>query len=333
MERVRVGVIGCGGIAIYHLSNLIRVPEAEVVALADVNPASRDRVLRFIPVVKNAPFFKDYMRMLDEVEMDAVEILTPHALHHKQIIESLERGLHVLVEKPMVCNTEQALDVVRRAEASGKVVMVSYQRHLMGRFRLVKRLIAEGRIGRVRFIQAFLAQNWLEFSRGTWRQDPKLSCGGQLIDSGSHILDFVLWATGLTPEEVYAYSDNLGAPVDVNTAIALKFKEGAEGCISIIGDLPDDFIESYIFLGDRGMITLDERGLRLIERGKPYVLEASRYPQTKSPDQGFVDTILGRSENPAPPMCGLRVAQLTDAIYKAISEGSPVKLKNLEAYV
>ena len=199
----------------------------------------------------------------------------------------------------------------------------------MGRFRLVKQLIAEGRVGEVKFIQAFLAQNWVDLSRGTWRQDPKLSCGGQLIDSGSHILDFILWATGLTPEEVYAYSDNLGAPVDVNTAIAVKFKEGAEGCISIIGDSPDSFMENYIFLGDKGMIVMDERGLRLIERGKPYVLEASRYPRTKSPDQGFIDTILGRCENPSPPICGLRVAQLTDAIYKAASEGRPVKLKDL----
>lgn len=329
MEEVRIGIIGCGGIAIYHLSNLIRIPEAKVVALADVNPAARNRVLKFIPVVKNTPFYRDSSKMLDEVEMDAVEILTPHALHHRQILEALERGLHVLVEKPMVCNTEQALDIVRRAEASGKVVMVSYQRHLMGRFRLVKQLIAEGKVGKVRFVQAFLAQNWVEFSRGTWRQDPKLSCGGQLIDSGSHILDFVLWSSGLTPEEVYAYSDRLGTPVDVNTAIVLRFKDGAEGCISIIGDSPADFVESYIFLGDKGMITLDERGLRLIERGKPYVLEASRYPRTKSPDQGFIDTILGRCENPAPPVCGLRVAQLTDAVYKAISEGRPVKLKDL----
>lgn len=329
MEKVRIGIIGCGGIAIYHLSNLLRIPEARVVALADVNPAARDRVLRLIPVVKDTPFYEDYVKMLDEFEMDAVEILTPHALHHKQILESLERGLHVLVEKPMVCNTEQALDIVHRAEESGKVVMISYQRHLIGKFRLLKQLIGEGRIGKIKFVQAFLAQNWANFSKGTWRQDPKLSCGGQLIDSGSHILDFILWATGLTPDEVYAYSDNLGTPVDVNTAIALRFREGAEGCISIIGDSPVDFLENYVFLGDKGMITLDGGGLRLIERGKPYVLEASRYPRTKSPDQGFVDTILGRCENPAPPVCGLRVAQLTDAIYKAVSEGRPVKLKDL----
>lgn len=330
MGEVRIGIIGCGGIAIYHLSNLVAIPEARVVALSDINPAARDKVLSHVPAVKTAPFYENYVKMLDEVEMDAVEILTPHALHYRQIVESLERGLHVLVEKPMVCNTEQALEVVRKAEASGKVVMVSYQRHLMGRFKLAKQLIAEGRIGKVMFIQAFLAQNWASFTRGTWRQDPKLSCGGQLIDSGSHILDFILWATGLTPEEVYAYSDNLGTPVDVNTAIALRFKEGAEGCISIIGDSPVDFMESYIFLGNRGVVTLDERGLRLIESGGPYILEAFRYPATKSPDQGFVDTILGRCENPAPPVCGLRVAQLTDAVYKAISERRPVKVRELE---
>lgn len=327
MRQIRIGLIGCGNVAIGHATNLTRIPEAEIAALADVDESRVERLLGLVPAARGARVFADYREMLDEADLDAVEVLTPHALHYPQIVESLERGLHVLVEKPMVCSARQAYDVVKRA--SDRVVMVSYQRRLIGIYRMAKRLIGEGRIGELNFVHAFMAQGWLAISDGTWRQDPELGCGGELVDSGSHILDFILWATGLRPEEVSAYSQDLGRPVDVNTAAVVRFEGGAIGSLSIVGSAPPGFTQRYVFVGDRGMMTLDERGLRLREHGGEFTLEAARPPPSTTPDRAFVDVILGRRENPAPPICGLRVAELTDAIKESISRGGPVRVRHM----
>jgi len=204
MEKIRMGFIGCGGNATGHIGRALEMPEVRVAALCDVNSASIARVKERYPALGEAPVFADYQKMLAQVELDAVEISTPHTLHFEQIMASLDRGLHVLTEKPMVCTSAHARAAIEKSRAAGKILMVAYQRHLAPQFRYVRNQIMAGELGKIQFISALQDQNWYLGTLGTWRQQLSLSGGGQLNDSGSHLLDILLWMTGLEVEEVQA---------------------------------------------------------------------------------------------------------------------------------
>jgi predicted dehydrogenase len=135
MAPIRMGFIGCGGNARGHIGRVLEMGECEVVALCDSSEGSLQAACERYEDVANLPRFVDYKEMLDSVEMDAVQISTPHTLHFEQIMASLDKGLHVLSEKPMVCTVDHAHQVIAKAEESGKVLMVSYQRHLGAQYR------------------------------------------------------------------------------------------------------------------------------------------------------------------------------------------------------
>ena len=200
---------GAAGNASGHIGQVLQIPEAEVAALCDpqpgepsTGPSSATRGARHVRT------FADHREMLAEAELDAVEISTPHTLHFQQIMDSLDKGCHVLTEKPMVCTVDHAHQVIRRAREADRVLMVSYQRHLEPVYRFVRNQVRAGDLGEIQFISALQDQGWYRAQQGQWRQDPALSGGGQLNDSGSHLLDVVLWMSGLAVEEVQAWMDN-----------------------------------------------------------------------------------------------------------------------------
>ncbi|MEM3692801.1 MAG: Gfo/Idh/MocA family oxidoreductase [Candidatus Bathyarchaeia archaeon] len=326
-EEVRIGIIGCGGIASFHIGNLSRVPEAKIIALADVREENALKLQASFPTLSGCEVYGDYKKMLQGSKLDAVEILTPHTLHFQQALDSLKAGLHVLVEKPLVCKVDHAKRLIKEAEGANRVLMVSYQRHYQPTFRYMKRAIESGELGDVQFISALQGQNWLQSTKGTWRQDPELSGGGQLNDSGSHLLDIILWTTGLRATEVHAYIDNLGAPVDINSAIALRLSNGAEASIAVVGNSPI-WWEDLTIWGSKGMLLYRNGRLQHVSWGANAIQEPLTFPPgPPSPDANFVNAILGREAPESPALCGLRVIELTEAAWKSAKTGKPVKIK------
>src|SRR5438876_758701 len=100
--KIRVGLIGLGNNMMGHVRRLLEIPEVQIVAAVDPVAASQAQFQERYPSLAKVPVFTDHGEMLRRVQPDAVEISTPHAFHCRQIVESLEAGAHVLVEKPMV---------------------------------------------------------------------------------------------------------------------------------------------------------------------------------------------------------------------------------------
>ncbi len=329
MDKVRIGLLGCGGNMGGHLRRLMDMPDVEIVALTDPNAASFERLFTRVPEAKELPRFADHKEMLATVDMDAVEISTPHTLHFQQIMDSLDKGLHVLTEKPMVCSVDHAFEVMEKAEEVGKILMVSYQRHLAPAFRFIRNQIQAGEIGEVQFIQAMQDQHWYENQQGKWRQVQSLSGGGQLNDSGSHLLDIVLWMIDKTPETVSAMMDNFDTEVDINSALTIKFENGALANFSVVGTGPGPGMwEDITIWGSKGAI-YSRNGKVTCKYGGKDAVEINDLPSRfGSPDQNFVDAILGRDEIQIPPSCGLRVIQLTEAAWESAEKGGlPVRVK------
>ncbi|HEY3782439.1 MAG TPA: Gfo/Idh/MocA family oxidoreductase [Fimbriimonadaceae bacterium] len=194
---VTVGMIGCGGFQRYRLGNLFKVKEAKVVALVDPDTEQIQKTIEAYPQLADCPVFEDYRQMLKGVKPDAVMIATPHTQHADQIVDSFEAGAHVCCEKPLVTTVKDAHRVIEARDKAGKVGLVSYQRHYQPEYRYIREKIQNGEAGKVQFVSAIQEQGWLKATSGTWRQKLSLSGGGQLNDSASHLLDVILWVTGL----------------------------------------------------------------------------------------------------------------------------------------
>ena len=324
-RKLRMGFIGAGGIAIGHYQRFAAVKEAEVVALTEPSAASLKRFCAQCSGAAALPVYGDYREMLARETLDGVVILSPHTAHYEQICVSLKQGLHVLSEKPMVCSIKHAKEVIAKAKAAEKVLMLSYQRHFDPMFRYMRDVIASGKLGEVQFVQAIQAQEWLQLTRGTWRQVPEESGGGQLNDSGSHLIDIVMWVTGMKVKEVFARAENFDAKVDINTTLAMTFENGALGSMSVIGNAPG-WWEDHSIVGSKGALYLrqGQEVIHLDAKGKAVKVKLPKY--AKNPDSNFVASILGKDVPQTPPECGLRTIEVTEAAWKSAASGKPVRV-------
>lgn len=327
-DTIRIGIIGTGGMARAHMGQLTKLAGVQITSLCDINEEQINRSVKAYPELADAHRTADYKETLNRDDVDAVLVATPHTLHTEHGLAAIAANKHVLMEKPMVCSVTDAKTILEKLEGYPKVFALAYQRHAMGQFLWMKEKIASGEVGPVTFISALQCQGWKRGTAGSWRQDPALSGGGQINDSGSHLLDILLWMTGLVVADVAAFMDNRGTPVDINSALSIRFTNGAHGNISIIGDSVigwnEDisiWCEKGAFLYRNGALTYtDEKGVRT-------TIDGAALPATMSIDEQFVRTIRGETTPAAPPLCGLRTIELTEAAWRsAEQQGAPVNM-------
>ena len=298
--------------------------DAEIVAVCDPHEESLKRIEATLgPAGRDVPQYSEFGEMLGRESLEAVVIATPHTQHNDQVRACLDAGLHVLVEKPMATTVAAAREFVAAAERNERILAVAYQRHGLGKFIRARQLIAEGAIGEVRFLNVLIAQNCLDaFEPGArWRGNPALSGGGHFIDTGSHINDIMLWTTGLEPKRVHAFISREGILVDVLTGVVVEFTNGAIGTLAFTA-LSPAWREEFTFYGTEGELRFgNPEPLRLHRNGEDIVLPGDA-GQGKEPLHNFVEAIRKDAEVQAPPICGLRVAQLTEAVYKSAESGN-----------
>ncbi|SEC79286.1 Gfo/Idh/MocA family oxidoreductase [Paenibacillus sp. GP183] len=326
MEKVRFLIIGVGGMGREHIRRLLQVPEAEIIALADPSATAIEQVKGRFPDLANVSVYSDYREAISRVNADAAIIVSPHSMHFEQGMACLEGGLHVLMEKPFVDGSENAAHIIAQADTLNKHLAVAYQRHLQGPYIYIRDLIQSGELGNINYICAYQAQSWLKGTTGTWRQNPALSCGGQLNDSGSHLLDVVLWVTGLEPESVSAFIDNRGSQVDIDSSVTVRFREGAIATFNVVGSATIGWHEDVSIHGDKGTVLFRNDQIFVAKEGQRELVEVKdELPASSDPNRNFVDLILGKvSEPAAPSSCGLRIARLTEAAWRSAANGSQV---------
>jgi len=324
-KQIRVGLIGTGG---YQqgatVPKLLELPQAVIAALCDDTPAQIASCKKRYPVLASVAEFGDYRRMIREAGLDAVAISTPHTLHYPQIMDCLGAGLHVLCDKPMVCSVKHARAVCDKVKKSRRVFTISYQRHTLPPFIYMREQVQNGAIGDVRYVNAYQTQNWLQLTRGKWRQSLKLSGGGQLNDSGSHLVDAILWIVGQPVVEVSAWCDNLGTEVDINSAVKMKFANGALGTMAVVGDA-QVFWEDLNIVGTKGTLIYRNNTLTHITGVGAPKLTVEFPPQTTNPIRNFIECIQDKKAvNLIPPIWGLRVMELTEAAWRSAAAGGKV---------
>jgi predicted dehydrogenase len=334
MDRKRCAIIGCGGYAGAHARRLKARPDVQIAALCSRSASSIEKlVARRLADYEPAPSrYTSTKEMYANENLDAVVVCTPHHLHLEQTVEAVRAGCHVLVEKPMVTSRADAealaSAVQKQAERGNRVVVgVCYNPAYSPALRHVREAVRDGAYGPLQLVSGYLAQNWKTLTAGSWRQDPEQSGGGQAMDSGAHLIHSLVSTVASRPVEVFAYSDTQGTHVDINTVITARFENGVMATITIGGNTAVDTTHtSYLF--ERGHIDVDAwKGdwLRSITAdGEQDELSELGEP---SPDDNFIDALLGKDELVVSLDDGLLVAAFTDAMYASIEHGRPVRVE------
>lgn len=193
LREIKVGIIGCGGIAQNaHIPGYQRLENVKVVACCDVV----ESVARMVAEKFSIPrYFTDYEKMLKSVDLDAVSVCTPNSLHKEPTIMALEHGVHVLVEKPIATSAEDGAAMVRAARKAGKILIVGFQERFNPYGMVIKRFVERGDLGWIYYNRAVYLRR-----RGvpTWGAflDRGLQGGGALIDIGVHALDLAMYLQG-----------------------------------------------------------------------------------------------------------------------------------------
>ncbi|KPV44929.1 Gfo/Idh/MocA family protein [Alicyclobacillus ferrooxydans] len=191
-KRVRVGIIGVGGIALgKHLPSIAKIQGVEIVAFCDVVEENavkgRDQY-----GAQGAKVFTDYRELLAQPGIDAVYVLTANFLHAEVTVAALQAGKHVMCEKPMAMTTAEAQAMVDAAERTGQILTIGYQNRFRPDSLYLKQLCERGELGEIYFAKALAIRRRAVPTWGNFLSK-RMQGGGPLIDIGTHALDLTLW--------------------------------------------------------------------------------------------------------------------------------------------
>lgn len=330
---LRTAIIGCGGMAHYHIQQLLAQPETtNITVVCEPSPAAyAERAQLFVAAgLEPPPNQPDLARLLADYPLDAALIVTPHAYHHDQTRACLEAGLDVLLEKPMVTTAAEARSLIETRDRTGRLLVVAFPGSLSPRIRAAAQMLRSGELGRLLSISGTVWQNWGEATTGTWRQQPALSGGGFLFDTGAHMLNTVADLAGEEFVEVAAWLDTRGRPVDTLAVVIGRLASGALVTLHACGEaIPSCASDVRIFC-EQAIVQAGIWGEHLhIQRAdqEPEALPAPEWPGVW---QTFCAVRDGQMPNPCPPEVGLRMARLWDAIrVSAAGDGAPVRADQL----
>ena len=193
MDDIRVGVIGVGWAGRQHLAAYDALAGVRVAALAGLEEPARSELAAKHGVEHEVARWQD---LLELDGLDAVSVAVPTFLHAPIAIAALERGLHVLSEKPIARNEAEARSMVQAARQANRVLDVGFNHRQRGDIQELKEVIDAGRLGRPYYAKAW----WLRRSgipgEGTWFTTSEFAGGGPLVDIGVHVLDYSLFLLG-----------------------------------------------------------------------------------------------------------------------------------------
>ena len=192
MEKVRIGVIGCGGIANgKHMPAHKANPHSEMVAFCDIVPERAEKAKKDFgtPECKT---YTDYKELLKDKSIDAVLVLTHNSEHCRITVDALNAGKHVMCEKPMAMNYEEAKKMIEARDKSGKLLTIGYQNRFRQDSLYLKKLADADKFGEIYYAEATAIRRRAVPTWGVFI-DEKKQGGGPLIDIGTHALDLTLF--------------------------------------------------------------------------------------------------------------------------------------------
>ncbi|RNB88270.1 gfo/Idh/MocA family oxidoreductase [Brevibacillus nitrificans] len=261
---IKVGIIGCGSIATHrHAPEYADHPQAEIYYVYDPNP---DRAKKLAERY-GGQVAASWEEIVDHPEIDAISDCSTNEMHHLITTRALQRGKHVLCEKPIATTLEGARQIVEAAEQSGKVLMIDHNQRLVAAHQMARQLLQSGELGKVLSFQTSFGHKGPEYwsvnaSKSTWFFKKDRSALGVAGDLGIHKVDLLRFLLDDEVAEVSAFAgvldkkDEQGEPIQVhdNMVCLLKLVSGAIGTAAFSWSYYGDEDNSTILYGEKGIM-------------------------------------------------------------------------------
>jgi predicted dehydrogenase len=349
-EKLKVGIIGTGGIAMgAHIPAYVKCSDrVEIVAVADVNLAQAQKCADKFSI----PYaFDSYVTMFDEVELDAVSICTPNKFHCDATLKALEAGCHVLCEKPPAMSYEEAVRMATAAKRAGKILTYGFHYRYTREVEALKRFVDANELGDIYSVKVTAMRRrgipgWGVFT------NKELQGGGPLIDIGVHMLDAALYLMGYPEGETVLASTyqklgnkpgvGLNGPWDWDNfsiedlAVGMiKFKNGASLLLetAFAANIEEDDVMQVELLGDKGGAKVFP--LKIYQEKHDTLVDLTPvYLQGKKPRdkeiEAFVNGCLGGDHPSSNPEQGAILQHLVQAIYQSANENKAISMSGVE---
>ena len=357
MDKVRIGIIGCGGIANgKHMPSLKKLADVEMVAFCDIIVERAEKAAKEYGV-EGAKVYTDYHELIARDDIDVVHVLTPNREHSQITVDALNAGKHVMCEKPMAINSAEAKRMLDAAKATGKKLTIGYQSRFRPDSMYLKKACEAGELGDIYYARANAIRRRAVPTWGVFLNEYEQG-GGPLIDIGTHALDLTLWtmnnykpkyvvgtvyhklnndretgnAWGDWDPEKFTTEDSAfgfivmenGATIDLSASWALNTLDVEEARTMLCGTKAGADMHN------------GELHINGVKHGKQYVTtpnmkkkgvdfyEGSSDDPKVMEQRVFVDAVRGEGELTVKPEQAFVVTQILDAIYQSAKTGKPV---------
>lgn len=342
---MKYALIGCGRISPNHIAAAIK-NNLDIVALCDIDFSHIDLLLsKFDKEIKDISRYNDYKEMIQIKQPDLVAIATESGIHAEIALYCIEKGINVIIEKPIAMNMKDANAICEAAKRNNVVVCANHQNRFNKAIQKTREAIEANKFGKLLHCAAHVRWNrnkgyydqakW----RGTWNND-----GGCLMNQCIHNADLLRWMMGDEVEEVMAYTDNLNHDYidaeDLGLAI-IKFKNGSYGLLEgTVNIYPKNLEETLYIFGSTGTVKVGGTSTNILEdwlfEDEPNTNDyKEKYSEIPTNVYGYghgrlYADVVSAIENHTKPLvdaeAGKRALELVLAIYQSAATGQAVKL-------
>ena len=346
---IKLGIIGVGNIGTTHTNIILdgKAPEIELVAVADHIVSRCDWVKEKLPGVK---VFADGEEMINSGVCEAIIVATPHYQHPELTIKALNKGLHVLCEKPAGVYTKQAREMNEVALKSGLTFGMVFQQRADSINRKMKEIISSGELGAIKRVNLIIT-DWYRsqyyYDSGDWRATWEGEGGGVLLNQCPHNLDILQWICGM-PNKIHAFC-HVGKWHDIevedDVTAYLEYPNGATGVVvTTTGDTPGD--NRFAITLEKGMLICDKGNLimhKLEQNEREFCVtvkdsfaqpecetilldDKRQYPQHSDVINAFAANILRGEPLIAPGIEGINSLTISNAMYLSTWLGKAIDI-------
>ena len=335
-KKFGVGIIGLG-VGRAHLEAYRNNPYAEVIGICDTYTGRLKEVEQEYNIKVAVT---DYKELLCKNDIDIISVCTPDHLHAEHVVSAMKAGKDVLCEKPLALTLEDCRRIIKVVDVTDHKFMIGQICRFSPAFKLAKKLIEQGRIGELFFVESEYAHNYRGHAEGVnnWRKSKKIK-REHFLGGGCHAVDLLRWIAG-DVKEAFAYANHkclLDWPVDDCTIAVFKFINGVIGKVFVSIGCQRPYTMRSCFYGTKGTIICDNTSLSIrvtFKKGKKDATEFTTIPveQASHNIQAEVDTFISSILHDKPIDMNAREGTKTVvaclAAIESVSKKKPIVVKN-----
>lgn len=253
----KIGLVGTGIIADFHKKAIAKNDEVTITAVCDIDIQKAENAAEGI----NASIYTDYKEMAEKESLDCVILNLPHFLHRDVTVYFLNKGISVLVEKPMANTVAECEEMIEAASKTSAKFGIGHVQKYFDCYRMVKDIVDKNTLGKLCSITETRNIHYFTDVRPKWFLDKKLAGGGIVMNYCAHTMDKIFYATGLEVEDLHAFGNNFVSDDDVEATcqVLLRFKGGVTAALTYCGAKVPTQYDTYFYFTE-GTVAISKGG-------------------------------------------------------------------------